>query len=167
VHEKGRTLEFDKRTGSLSARLAGSQNMAAQQKAAVTNMKLHRKLQRHDLSPSPREVFYASLKTAKAEKDKHNLLRTGLNERRARDQQRVGSRSDRAQEDAQGRVRQAVLSGIPLTGAERTNASPEIKEQLARHERKAEVRTFFEQAVLIQQKRDRGGQDRARGGRDR
>ncbi len=67
--------------------------------------------------------------------------------------------------DPQQQIRQAAESGRTLSGDERANASPEIKAQLAREDRRAQDRSFFTGGNSRQHDQDKGG--RNGGGRGR
>lgn len=67
--------------------------------------------------------------------------------------------------DPQQQIRQAAASGRTLSSEERANASPEVRERLAREDRKSQQRSFFMGGNARQQDRDKGG--RTGGGRGR
>ena len=68
--------------------------------------------------------------------------------------------------DPQQQIRQAAASGRTLTSDERANASPEMKERLAREDKKSQERSsFFTGGNSREQDRGKGG--RSGGGRGR
>ncbi len=64
-------------------------------------------------------------------------IQAARNNRAARIQERL------SEIDPQQQIRHAAESGRPLSSEERANASPEIKEHLAREDRQAKDRSFF------------------------
>ncbi len=68
------------------------------------------------------------------------------------------------QENQQSQVRQAIMSGI-ASGADRASASPELREIIARQDRRAAQRAVLRDRTAMRQERGRGG--RTGGGRGR
>ncbi|MGB8734997.1 MAG: hypothetical protein WCD20_02555, partial [Rhodomicrobium sp.] len=86
-------------------------------------------------------------------------IQAARNNRAARIQERL------READPQQQIRHAAESGRPLSSEERANASPEIKEHLAREDHQAKDRSFFTGGNSRQE--DQGKRGRNGGGRGR
>ena len=76
---------------------------------------------------------------------------------------RAGKAIPAFEDSPQNRSQQAALSGRPLTESERTNASPELREVLARQDARTAQRSLFMTAAT---NREQGkGRSGGRGGR--
>lgn len=181
--EKWRAITLDRMASAVGARLETRQNMPAQQQAAITTMRLRAIANStrgiHGavaVPPNPREAVAAYRDIARAEYDNRDSIRRILNEQRNGNYHRVAAygqtvkngmqRGQKAPElSPQEQVRQAVVSGRTLSDAERLNASPEMRDNLARQDRSAKARDLFSVAGATQQQRGNGG--RQGGGRGR
>ncbi len=86
--------------------------------------------------------------------------RTGANRRTEAGAAKGALRDVMMQESPQARAKQAVQSGRTLSSDEKANASPEVKERLARDDRKTAQRAAFEpgaKSPAQQRGKDRGG----------
>ncbi len=155
----------------VSARFAGHQGMAAQQKAALQAIRLG---QRAGADMTAKEF----MKTALAEHDKRGKIREGLNARRQTNQLRAAtpdrfrSQAGRAmdalssasQPDQKTQARQAAASGRTLSSEERANAPQDVKKRLDRQDRKSAKRATFTPSGSSPQQT---GKSRSGGGRGR
>ena len=115
VHEKWRARHLGRQTDRIEARLTGRQGMAAQQKTALAEIKLHKRTgrtgaERDDAAPTanPREAARRHFEMAHLEHGKYEAIRAGLNEKRKHNLKRAGiakDSHDRAAQMQRGNVR--------------------------------------------------------------
>jgi hypothetical protein len=206
VIEKWRAFYLGRHANAIDAQLSARQGMAAQQKAAVSTIKLHNRAGKGDpqLSANPREAARRYFEIAREEDAKKEKLREALSKQRdenlkraaiaagrrltaslgrgqsrspapreiivpgidaARSRRGADMRQRRQQPDQQQTIRQAVESGRTLSGDERANASPELRERSSREERIAKQRAFLITHRSKPQNRENEG--RGGGGRGR
>jgi hypothetical protein len=179
THEKWRTIKLDRASGALGARLEARQSMATQQDAAIDTMRLRARANSvkgiHGaiaVPANPRAAVAAWREIARNDYDARASIRRVLNGERASNYRRAaelgqngkGQTQDRSRAASpQEQARQAVMSGRPLTDAERLNASPEVRESLGRQDRSAKERSVFSMATAQQQRGDGGRQGGGRG----
>jgi MobA/MobL family len=69
--------------------------------------------------------------------------------------------------DPQTQIRQAAASGQPLSAEQRANAPPEVKDQLAREDKKSQQRSDLAGGNTSRKGQDKGNEGRSGGGRGR
>ena len=186
--EKRRALSHSRQANRIDARISAHQGMVPQQTAANATIKLRQASQIKSadrsfaLPVTPQDAANYHLDTARQEQQKQAQLRTQLTSQRMENIRRsipavdsagvrqpprrhVFSRPAIAKEDAQAKIRQAVESGRPLTDAERANAAPDLKQELARRDRREAIRWVVSHFGAGKQQ-DRG-KGRTGGGRGR
>ena len=101
VHEKWRARHLGRQTDRIEARLTGRQGMAAQQKTAVAEMKLHKRTgqtgaERDDATPTanPREAARRHFELAHLEHGKYEAIRAELLDKRRHNLERAGIAND-------------------------------------------------------------------------
>jgi len=180
IKERQRPLKLQREANLIAAQTNGHQGMANQQKAAQKTIQLNRHAEavRRHASANPAEAARAYQEIAKQEHSRRAGIREGLNAQRQSNQLRAMT-ADRSraragagrqmssgdnQPSPQEQARQAVQSGRTLTGDERANASPDLKERLASQDRRIAQRATFAHGEGNQRQQDKG---RSGGGRGR
>ena len=179
LKEGQRPIKLQREANRIAAQTNGYQGMASQQKAAHKSIQLNRHAGgvRPPKSANPAEAARAYQEIAKQEHSRRAGIREGLNAQRQSNQlramtaDRFRARAGRGKPMSAGnepspqeQARQAVQSGRALTGDERANAAPELKERLARQDRRIAKRATFAHGEGNQRQQDKG---RGGGGRGR
>jgi len=118
VHEKWRALHLGRHANSLDAQLSMRQGMAAQQKTAVSSIKMHNRTGQTggnpDLTANPREAARRYFEIAREEDTKREVLRNQLSKQRAANLQRAGLAPDKTRDrSAEAESRRATGKASP------------------------------------------------------
>ncbi len=129
VHEKWRALHLGRHANSVDVQLSGRQGMAAQQRAAVSSIKMHNRTGQTggnpDLTANPREAARRYFEIAREEDSKRESLRDGISKQRATNLQRAGLAPDISRD--RSAERQAEGRGATGTASPRDIAAPGIE----------------------------------------
>ncbi|MGO9475870.1 MAG: MobA/MobL family protein [Rhodomicrobium sp.] len=120
VHEKWRALHLGRHANSIDAQLGARQGMSAQQKAAVSSIKLHNRTGQTgahpELSANPREAARRYFEIAREEDAKRESLRDALSKQRDSKLKRAGLAPDKIRDrsaERQAESRRATGKASP------------------------------------------------------
>jgi MobA/MobL family len=182
--EQHRTASMLRDANRIVARVNGNQGMPNQQRAALETIRLKQQVHEAAARDAGKERAAqgrvndpgALQQTAAAERHCRTTIRSRLDAQRqsnrmlsaaarpAAARESTADRTRTRQANQQSQVRQAIMAGV-ATSADRTSASPELREIIARRERRAAERAISRDRTAKRQDRGRGG--RTGGGRDR